>query len=147
MMRVLYSLFFSCSLKWSTQHSFTALYAVAEEKLVSDNIIVNRATNHSTIAGNSSFIERCLQNMIVVTLRNKQIHAYIPSQVINLRFRLSFCSGNLFMSNINNGWQMKSISHNLLSIIIIPFNKVIGFESTLHINLQFNRYSYYLFLF
>ena len=108
MMRVLYSLFFSCSLKWSTQHRFTALYAVAEETLVSDNKIVNRATNHSTIAGNSSFIERCLQDIIVVTLRKKQIHAYIPSQVIKLRFRLSFCSAHLFIININNASQMKS---------------------------------------
>ena len=108
MMRVLYSLFFSCSLKWSTQHRFTALYAVAEETLVSDNKIVNRATNLSTIAGNSSFIERCLQDIIVVTLRKKQIHAYIPSQVIKLRFRLSFYSAHLFIININNGSQMKS---------------------------------------
>ena len=110
MMRVLYSLFFSCSLKWSTQHRFTALYAVAEETLVSDNKIVNRATNLSTIAGNSSFIERCLQDIIVVTLRKKQIHAYIPSQVIKLPFRLSFCSADLFIININinNGSQMKS---------------------------------------
>jgi len=109
MMRVLYSLFFSCSLKWSTQHRFTALYAVAEETLLSDNKIVNRATNLSTIAGNSSFIERCLQDIIVVTLRKKQIHAYIPSQVMNLRFRLrSLCSADLFIININNGSQMKS---------------------------------------
>ena len=108
MMRVLYSLFFSCSLKWSTQHRFTALYAVAEETLLSDNKIVNRATNLSTIAGNSSFIERCLQDIIVVTLRKKQIHAYIPSQVIKLRFRLSFCSADFFIININNGLQMKS---------------------------------------
>ena len=65
--------------------------------------------------------------------------------MLNLTFRLNVCIGNLFMGSINNGWQMKSISYNLLSIIIILFNKVVGFESTL-IKLRYNRSSYYLFL-